>query len=153
MRIESCSSPRPSTFICSGVSVGSTRIDTLPSSSRSSRSLIWREVTYWPSRPAIGDVLTPKIIDTVGSSTAIGGSARRCSTSAIVSPIVMSSMPARQTMSPAAASVMSTRRRPSKAKSLVTLVSWTRPSSLHTAIGSPTLTRPLKMRPMAMRPR
>ena len=76
IRIDSCSSPRPSTFICSGVSVGSTRIETLPSSSRSRRSLIWRDVTYWPSRPAIGDVLTPKIIETVGSSTAIGVSAR-----------------------------------------------------------------------------
>ena len=52
-----------------------------------------RDVTYWPSRPASGDVLTPKIIDTVGSSTAIGGIASRCSTSAIVSPMVMSSMP------------------------------------------------------------
>ena len=76
IRIDSCSSPRPSTFICSGVSVGSTLIDTLPSSSRSSRSLIWREVTNWPSRPDIGEVFTPKIIDTVGSSTAIGGIAR-----------------------------------------------------------------------------
>ena len=131
IRIESCSSPRPSTFICSGVSVGSTRIETLPSSSRSSRSFSWRDVTYWPSRPAIGDVLTPKIIDTVGSSIAIGGHRRRgCSTSAIVSPIVMSSMPARQTMSPAAASVMSMRFRPSKAKSLVTFVSCTRPIEL-----------------------
>ena len=52
MRMESCSSPRPSTFICSGVSVGSTRIETLPSSSRSRRSLICREVTYstFPAR-------------------------------------------------------------------------------------------------------
>ena len=73
MRIDSCSSPRPITFICSGVSVSSTRIETLPSSSRSSRSRRLRDVTYWPSRPAIGDVLTPKIIDTVGSSMAIGG--------------------------------------------------------------------------------
>ena len=73
IRIDSCSSPRPTTFICSGVSVGSTRIDTLPSSSLSSRSFSWREVTYCPSRPAIGEVLTPKIIDTVGSSIAIGG--------------------------------------------------------------------------------
>ncbi len=96
MRIDSCSSPRPTTFICSGVSVSSTRSDTLPSSSFSSRSRRLREVTYWPSRPATGDVLTPKIIDTVGSSTAIGGMAMRCSWSAIVSPIVMSSMPARQ---------------------------------------------------------
>ena len=72
-------------------------------------------MTYCPSRPAIGEVLTPKIIDTVGSSIAIGGIAIWCSMSVIVSPIVMSSMPARQTMSPAAASWMSTRFRPSKA--------------------------------------
>ena len=109
-------------------------------------------MTYCPSRPAIGDVLTPKIIDTVGSSIAIGGMAMRCSTSAIVSPMVMSSMPARQTMSPAAASWMSTRFRPSNAYSLVTFVSWTASSSLQTTTGSPILTRPLKMRPMAMRP-
>ena len=37
--------------------------------------MICREVTYWPSRPANGEVLTPKIIDTVGSSIAIGGMA------------------------------------------------------------------------------
>ena len=48
---------------------------------------------------------------------------------------------------------MSTRRRPSKANSLVTLVSWNVPSSLHTVIGSPTFTRPLKIRPIAIRPR
>ena len=115
IRIDSCSSPRPTTFICSGVSVGSRRIDTLPSSSLSSRSFSWRDVTYCPSRPATGDVLTPKIMYTVGSSIAIGGIAIWCSMSVIVSPIVMSSMPARQTMSPAAASWMSTRFRPSKA--------------------------------------
>ena len=62
IRIDSCSSPRPITLICSGVSVGSMRIETLPSSSLSNRSLSCREVTYWPSRPAIGEVLTPKIM-------------------------------------------------------------------------------------------
>ena len=45
----------------------------------SSRSRRFRDVTYWPSRPAIGDVLTPKIIDTVGSSTGMRGMATRCS--------------------------------------------------------------------------
>ena len=30
-------------------------------------------MTYCPSRPASGDVLTPKIIETVGSSIAVGG--------------------------------------------------------------------------------
>jgi hypothetical protein len=34
IRIESCSSPRPMTRICSGLSVSSTRRETLPSSSR-----------------------------------------------------------------------------------------------------------------------
>ena len=61
------------TFICSGESVGSTRIETLPSSSLSSRSLICRDVTNCPSRPANGEVLTPKIVETVGSSIAIVG--------------------------------------------------------------------------------
>ena len=115
--------------------------------------MICRDVTNWPSRPDIGDVFTPKIIDTVGSSIAMTGIATRWMTSAIVSPMVMSSMPARQTMSPAAASVMSIRLSPSNAKSLVTLVSCTRRSSLQTATWSPIFTRPLKMRPIAMRPR
>ena len=110
-------------------------------------------MTYWPSRPAIGDVLTPKIIDTVGSSTAIGGIGIRFSGSVIVSPIVMSSMPARQTMSPAAADSISTRLRPSNANSFVTFVCCTDPFSLMTATASFSRTVPLKMRPMAMRPR
>ena len=110
-------------------------------------------MTNWPSRPASGEVLTPKTIDTVGSSTAIGGIGCWCSGSAMVSAMLMSSMPARQTMSPAAASAISTRFSPSKANSLVTLVSSAGPSTLSTAIGSPTLTRPRKIRPMAMRPR
>ena len=153
MRIESCSSPRPRTFICSGESVSSTRIDTLPSSSRSSRSRRLRDVTYCPSRPATGDVFTPKTIETVGSSTAIGGIATGCSASAIVSPIVMFSIPARQTMSPAAASSMSTRLSPSNAYSFVTFVRSTLPSTRQTAIGSPIFTRPLTTRPIAIRPR
>jgi hypothetical protein len=45
-------------------------------------------------------VFTPKIMCTVGSSIAIGGIAIWCSMSVMVSPMVMSSMPARQTMSP-----------------------------------------------------
>ena len=38
------------------------------------RSRIFRDVTYSPSRPPQGEVLTPKIIAIVGSSTRIGGS-------------------------------------------------------------------------------
>ncbi len=112
-----------------------------------------REVTNWPSRPASGEVLTPKIIDTVGSSTAIGGIAWRSSGSQIDSPMVMSSMPARQMMSPAAACATSIRFRPSKEKSLVTLVFWTEPSSFITATGSFSFTVPLNTRPIAIRPR
>ena len=153
MRMDSCSSPRPMTFTCSGESVFSTRRETLPSSSRSSRSRRLRDVTYWPSRPARGDVLTPKIIDTVGSSIAIGGIATRFSMSATVSPIVMSSMPARHTISPAPAASMSTRLRPSKENSLVIFVSCWLPSSFSTATCEPTATRPLNTRPIAMRPR
>ena len=141
------------TFSCSGESVSSTRSDTLPSSSFWSRSRRFRDVTYCPSRPATGDVFTPKIIDTVGSSIAGGGIATGCSTDAIVSPMVMSSMPARQTMSPAAACSISTRLRPSNAKSLVTFVCWLAPPSFMTTTGSFSFTVPLKMRPIAMRPR
>jgi hypothetical protein len=45
MRIASCSSPRPTTFMFSGESVSSTRIDTLPSSSFARRSRRLRDVT------------------------------------------------------------------------------------------------------------
>ena len=89
----------------------------------------------------MGEVFTPNTIETVGSSMAVGGMATGCSAVATVSPMVMFSMPARHTMSPAAAASMSTRFRPSKANSLVTFVGWRAPSSLHTAMGSPTLAR------------
>ena len=56
-------------------------------------------------------------------------------------------------MSPAAACSISTRFRPSKANSLVTFVCWIVPSSFSTDTGSFSFTVPLKMRPMAMRPR
>ena len=114
MRIDNCSSPRPITCTCSGESVSSTRIDTLPTSSRASRSRRLREVTYCPSRPAIGEVLTPKTIETVGSSTCIGRIGRGSSGLVMVSPMVMSSIPARQMTSPAAARATSIRSRPLK---------------------------------------
>ena len=98
-------------------------------------------------------MLTPKTIETVGSSTAIGGIGVGDSASAIVSPIVMSAIPATQMMSPAAASAMSTRFSPSNANSLVTFVCSICPSSLQTAIASPTRMRPLKTRPIPIRPR
>ena len=69
-------------------SVGSTRRERFVSSSRSSRSRSWREVEYCPSRPAKGEVLTPKVSCSVGSSMAIAGSASGALGSASVAPIL-----------------------------------------------------------------
>ena len=69
------------------------------------------------------------------------------SASAIVSPIMMSSMPARQTMSPAAASFDVDALQPVERVELGDLASrWIVPSSLQTATGSPTLTRAVEDR-------
>ena len=51
IRTASWSSPRPRTSNVSPDSVGWTSIETLPRTSRSRRALIWRLVTYLPSRP------------------------------------------------------------------------------------------------------
>ena len=93
-RTASCSSPRPCTSQVSGRSVGSTRIETLPTSSCSSRVWTWRAVSAVPSRPASGEVLMPTTIEIDGSSTASTGSGRGSSGSASVSPIVTSGSPA-----------------------------------------------------------
>ena len=58
-RTTSCSSPRPWTSQASGRSVSRTRIETLPTSSASSRSRTWRAVSLVPSLPASGEVLIP----------------------------------------------------------------------------------------------
>ena len=73
----SCSSPRPWTSQASGRSVSRTRIETLPISSASSRSRIWRAVSLVPSLPASGEVLMPSTIESEGSSTVITGSGSR----------------------------------------------------------------------------
>ena len=71
-----------------------------------------REVTNLPSLPAKGELLTWKVIDTVGSSTESGGKASTFFGSQIVSEICNSSMPVTQTMSPADADSMSIRSKP-----------------------------------------
>ena len=53
------------------LSVSSTRNDTLVSSSLSSRSRKLRDVTWVPSRPENGEVLTVNCIAMVGSSMMI----------------------------------------------------------------------------------
>ena len=74
------------------------------SASRSSRSRIWRLVTYLPSRPQNGELFTSNVMLIVGSSTTSGGSASGVVGSQIVSEISGYSMPANATMSPALAS-------------------------------------------------
>ena len=105
----SCSSPRPCTSQASGRSVSRTRIETLPTSSASSRSRIWRAVSLSPSVPASGEVLIPTTIESEGSSTVITGSGRGSSGSASVSPIVTSGRPATAMISPGPASSAATR--------------------------------------------
>ena len=84
----------------------------LTSSSFIRRSRRLRDVTYLPSRPASGDVLTWKYIASVGSSTVIGGSASGMSSDASVVPIARSSTPVTSTMSPAAADSTGVRSSP-----------------------------------------
>ncbi len=58
-------------------------------------------MTFVPlTRPAIGEVLVPMVIEIAGSSTVISGSGRGSSGSARVSPMVISAMPATAMMSP-----------------------------------------------------
>jgi hypothetical protein len=59
------------------------------------------EVTYLPSRPANGEVLTWKVMLTVGSSTFSGGRASTLAGSQSVSEMYSSSMPVKVMMSPA----------------------------------------------------
>ena len=89
--------------------LGSTRSETLPISSLSSRLRSWRAVTLLPARPASGDVLIPSVTASEGSSTLITGSGRGSSGSASVSPIVTSASPATAMISPGPAVVASTR--------------------------------------------
>ena len=151
--MASCSSPRPSTLKESAESVGSTLRETLVRISFSRRSLMLREVTHFPSFPAKGEVFTEKIMERVGSSMCRGGRGLGFAAEVTVSPMLIPSKPARATTSPEGASVTSTRFRPSKTKSLVTLLVCRLPSRLPTATVSPTRTVPEKMRPMARRPR
>ena len=84
-------------------------METLPTVSASSRSLICREVSLPPSRPASGEVFWPTVTDSDGSSTVMTGSGRGSSGSASVSPIVTSGRPATAMISPGPASSASTR--------------------------------------------
>ena len=148
----SCSSPRPCTSQASGRSVGRTRSETLPTSSASSRLLIWRAVSLVPSPPASGDVLTPIVIERVGSSTRMTGRGRGSTGSASVSPIVTSGSPETPMISPGPASSTSTRSRFSVTYKVATLAATTEPSARHQATGLPWRIVPCRTRHKAMRP-
>ena len=102
--------------------MSTTRIETLPTSSVSSRPRTMRAVSLWPDTlPASGEVLVPTVTEMAGSSTWIRGSAWAWSGSASVSPIMISGSPATATMSPATASSVALRSTPSVASSSVIL--------------------------------
>ncbi len=112
----------------------------------------------------MGEVLTPKVMLNVGSSTERRGSGRGSAGSVMVSPMVISGSPATATMSPGPASSISTSSMPRAVVSEVTvpLSVTTRPgstlpsgvsaSSRSTVMRWPMRRRPLRMRPTAMRP-
>ena len=81
-----------------------------------------RAVSLAPLRPASGDVLVPSVIASDGSSIVITGSGRGSSGSAIVSPIMISSMPAMAITSPGPTRSAETRSRPSATNSSVILM-------------------------------
>ena len=115
-----CNSPRPMTSKIPSSSVSLTRSATLCCSSFCRRSQIWRLVTYLPSRPASGLVLTQKFIVSVGSSTLSIGSGDGVTGSVIVTPIPTSSIPLINTISPGPAWVAWTRSRPWKVNTWLT---------------------------------
>ncbi len=73
-------------------------------------------MTNFPSLPANGEVLTLKIIEMVGSSTLMRGSGRGSAAESSVSPMLMPSMPASATISPAEASSIGVCFKPSNDK-------------------------------------
>ena len=152
-KIVRCNSPRPATSKIPSSSVSFTRSATLCCSSFCRRSQSWRLVTYLPSRPARGDVLTQKFMISVGSSIlSIGRGAGR-SGSVTVTPMPMSVMPLISTISPGPASVTCTRSRPWKVSTWLTRPLTTGPSSPDiTSTSWPVLSVPALIRPTPMRP-
>mmetsp|Transcript_59274 Transcript_59274/g.139937 ORF Transcript_59274/g.139937 Transcript_59274/m.139937 type:complete len:215 (+) Transcript_59274:97-741(+) len=152
-RMVRCSSPRPQTSKTPSSSVSETRSATLCCSSFCRRSQIWRLVTYLPSRPASGLVLTQKFIVSVGSSTLSIGSGCGLAGSVTVTPMPISSMPLISTILPGPASVTCTRSRPWKVSTwLMRPLTLLPPGPSITVTCMPGLMVPWLMRPTPMRP-
>ena len=152
-RIASWSSPRPWTSQVSGRSVGSTRMDTLPTSSVSSRFFSSRAVRFLPDLPASGDVLMPIVIEIDGSSTVISGKGCGSAGSDRVSPIVMEGIPAMATMSPGPALSAGTRSSAWVISISDSLTCEMLPSALHQATTWLRRISPATIRQSASRPR
>jgi hypothetical protein len=97
-------------------------------------------------------VLIPIVTPRAGSSMAITGSGRGSAGSAIVSPIVISGMPARAMISPGPASSAGTRASPSFTYSSLTRTFSTWPSRLIQATSWPLRIVPWCTRQSASRP-
>ena len=157
MSTASCNSPRPATSITSATSVLAILILTLPRISLFKRSRRWRLVRYLPSRPAYGDVLTPKLMRRTGWSTSRRGKAIGLSTEAMVSPTSTSSIPERMNKSPATTSVASDRSMPENWNRLLSLrfkigagfasVGFWQTATLSPLRSTPEITRPIASRP------
>mmetsp|Transcript_27896 Transcript_27896/g.50869 ORF Transcript_27896/g.50869 Transcript_27896/m.50869 type:complete len:389 (+) Transcript_27896:118-1284(+) len=157
MRTVRCNCPRPETAYLSADSVSSTWRATLRSSSLKRRSRIMREVRNLPSRPARGDLFTPRVIRTVGSSTAMGGrgsaaSAPPPSFVMRVSPISIFSRPENMIISPAEALWTSLLPRLSKTYNDDNRPVFFGLSGCANATGWPDLTDPLVIRAMPIFP-
>jgi len=150
IRMPSCSSPRACTSTFSPPpGTGRTSSETLVSASAWSRSEMTRPVTAFPERPASGESLGPKTMDSVGGSTCPGSSGASTSGEAIVSAIPAAAAPAMETMSPATARSMTTRSMPRRLRMRVMAASLTPPPRPSTRTRSPTATVPAAMRPAA----
>ena len=102
--------------------MSTTRMETLPTSSESSRDFTMRAVSLCPETfPASGEELVPMVTEMAGSSTVMRGNAWAWSGSARVSPIMISGIPATATMSPATASSVGLRSTPTVVSSSVIL--------------------------------
>ena len=104
---DKCNSPRPHTSKLSAESVSLTLKLTFLSSSLNNLSLICLDVTNSPSLPANGPLFTLNVIETVGSSISTKSIFSGCSKSQIVSPMLISLIPDKQTISPAFTSSVS----------------------------------------------
>ena len=122
------------------------------SNSFSKRSLMWRDVTNFPSFPKKGESLIVNNILIVGSSIAMVGSPSGDSISATVSPISKSSNPTMAHKSPATTSSTFFLPSPSKTSNSLILDFTIEPSLLTNETASDAFSTPRCKRPMAIRP-